>query len=110
MVSANVTVSAAQMASGAVVQPAQLAQGESGGEATSDGVTSGGAADETPAPPLTAAAPELRPGPPAGEHQARLLSTDTLIVGGVIATAVIVCAIACFSNSGSTTTSTTVRK
>lgn len=110
MFGANVTASVAQKTSGAVAQPARLAQGESGGAATSGGVASAGAASETPAPPPTAGAPELQPGPPAGEHQAMSLSTDELIAGGVAVTALVVCAIACFSNSSSTTTSTTVHK
>ena len=38
------------------------------------------------------------------------LSTDTLIAGGIVATAIIVCALTCLGNSTSTTTSTTVHK
>src|ERR1700722_16933328 len=104
MLSANITSSAAQTASGAVVQPTRLAQGESGGAATSGGVASSGAAAATPAPLPPPAAPELSPGPPAGEDGEMVMSTDTLIIGGTVAAAVIVCAITCFGNSTSTTT------
>jgi len=110
VLSANITSSAAQTASGTAVQPTRLAQGESGGAATSGGVASGGATAETPAPAPPPASPELSRGPPAGEDRAMFLSTDTLIVGGTVAAAVIVCAITCFGNSTSTTTSTTVHK
>lgn len=60
-----------------------------------------------PAPAPVEAAGPLSPGPPAGEERAAELSNTDLIAGGVAVTAIIVCALACFSNSSSTTTSTT---
>jgi hypothetical protein len=48
----------------------------------------------------------LQPGPPAGEQRAEYLSNGEMIAGGVALTAVIVCALTCFSSSSSTTTST----
>jgi hypothetical protein len=101
LVSAGVESAMAQTVSPA---PIQLAQGESGG------ATSGGAASEAPAPPpaTEAPAPEpqaeaLPPGPVAGPA-APMFAVNPYILGGAVVAGAIVCALVCFSNSSSTTT------
>jgi hypothetical protein len=106
LMSLNLEVALAQTASAA--QPMQLAQGESGG-ATSGGATSGGT---TSAPAATEATPpatgaeqsqELAPGPAAGP-EAATFGVNPLIVGGAVIAGAVVCALVCFGNSSSTTT------
>jgi hypothetical protein len=103
LMSSNLEVALAQTASAA-----QLVQGESGG-ATSGGATSGGT---TSAPATTEATPpatgaeqsqELAPGPAAGP-EAATFGVNPLIVGGAVIAGAVVCALVCFGNSSSTTT------
>jgi hypothetical protein len=97
----------AQQESGPTVRPQPVLQGQSTmPEAPPDGIDQAGAAS-TSAVPAPEASNPLHPGPPAGYNRAATLSDVDLIAGGVAVTAIIVCAIACFSRSSSTTTSTT---
>lgn len=94
--------------SGPTAHPVPIIEGQSA--TPSGGIASGGAATEAPAPlpPAEPAAP-LPPGPPAPPQQAELLSSGPFIVGAAAATAIIICALTCFSHATSTTTSTTVQ-
>jgi hypothetical protein len=86
--------------------PAPILQGQSTTPAAPPGgIDQAGVATPAAAPPAPAG--PLPPGPPAGDQQAQNFSNAELIAGGVAITAVVVCAIACFSNSTSATTSTT---
>ncbi|HEY3777075.1 MAG TPA: hypothetical protein VGL35_03380 [Rhizomicrobium sp.] len=97
----------AQLESGPNGHSQPILQGESTTpEAPRGGIDQAGVATP-PAVPAADASNPLQPGPPAGYNRAATLSNADLIAGGVAVTAIIVCAIACFSSSSSTTTSTT---
>ena len=92
---------------GPAAHPVPILQGQSA--TPSGGITSGGAATEAPIPPAPPPPAPLPPGPPAGPQQAEFYSSPTFLLGAAAATAIVVCAIACFGHSTSTTTSTTVQ-
>lgn len=87
--------------------PAPIVQGQSETPVAPPG-GSDQAGVATPAAPAPPSSGPLPPGPAAGDQRATGLSDTELIIGGVAITAIVVCALACFSNSSSTTTSTTV--
>jgi hypothetical protein len=94
--------------SGPTAHPMPIVQGQT--TVPSGGITSGGAATEATAPPTSPPPPAPLPaGPPAGQQQAEFLSNPAMITGAVAATAIIVCALTCFSHSSGTTTSTTIQ-
>jgi hypothetical protein len=99
---------AQETTTGPAAHPVPAIAGQSATQ-PSGGVSSGGATSEEAAPLPPAQREPLQPGPPAGEQRAEFLSTGAMIAGGVAITAVIVCALACFSNTSSTTTSTVVQ-
>ena len=93
---------------GPAAHPVPIMQGQTA--TSSGGITSGGAAAEAPAPaPPPEPLPPLQPGPPAGPQQAEFYAGPGFILGAAAATAIVVCALACFSHSTSSTTSTTVQ-
>ncbi|MGH6890122.1 MAG: hypothetical protein ACREHF_13160 [Rhizomicrobium sp.] len=97
----------AQQESGPNGHPQPIVQGQSTTPiAPPGGIDQAGVATPNAAGPATATQP-LQPGPPAGPDRAATLSNADLITAGVAITALVVCAIACLSNSSATTTSTT---
>lgn len=94
-----------QGANGAHPQP--VIQGQSTTPVAPPGGIDQAGVATPPAPASAESAAPLPPGPPAGAQRAAELSNVDLVAGGVAITAVVVCALACFSRSTSTTTSTT---
>jgi hypothetical protein len=106
LLSVAVRPSLAQEITQPAAQPVPVLAGQSGGAGTSGGSTSGGATARAPA--AEAPAEPLPAGPPAGPQQAAFFANPLIIGGAVAVTAIVICAIVCFSHSSSTTTSTNV--
>lgn len=97
----------AQQESGPNGHPEPILQGQTTTPvAPPGGIDQAGVATPSAVPSAEATEP-LTPGPAAGPARAAALSSVAFIGMGVAVSAAIVCALACFSNSSTTTTSTT---